>query len=293
LAKHDEIRGFIRGISDEEFEIFLKLAFTLNGFIFDNKRRSVINPNDFLLTLVRYEKRGILLRKEKKISYVAYIDRKQQEYSIKWINDFMNRSNSYDTYLQSFEKIFVMNMNKIKKIDLPKELKRKIKFINGKKFFDFCYNVPAENIAFLERLYPNESQMWDNKKPEEQKEFCEHVGIDYIRYARLWKYPIGLQSKLIFSLQNGTGKKKSQKQEEKEERYSYSSSSDLKKYYDILGAKEDDSPSEIKKKFREEIKFFHPDKFESKSPEDKDTAKKKAQKINVAYEELKKAGKAD
>jgi len=79
----------------------------------------------------------------------------------------------------------------------------------------------------------------------------------------------------------------------KEETISDSDISDLKKYYQILDLAENASSTEIKNSFREGIKFYHPDKFESKSPEDKERAKKKAEKINVAYEELQKAGKVD
>jgi len=292
LAKYDEIKGFIRGISHEEFEIFLKLGFTKSGFTIDKKRRDVISAKDFLLIISRNEKRGFFQRQQN-ISYVAYIDRIQIEYSIEWIKNFMISSNSYDTYLQSYEKIFVMNMNKIKKINLPKDLKRRIQFITGNKFFDFFYNTSDENISFLEPLYPHESQIWDKKKPEQQREFCEQVGVDYIEYARLWKYPLGQQSKLIVSLQNNNGKRQSQKQEEKKESYYYSSSSDLKKYYDVLEIPEDASSTKIKNAFRELIKFYHPDKFENRPPEDIEKAKRKAEKINEAHEELKKAGKVD
>jgi len=84
-----------------------------------------------------------------------------------------------------------------------------------------------------------------------------------------------------------------QDKRKKEETISDSDLSDLKKYYQILDLAENASSTEIKNSFREGIKFYHPDKFESKSPEDKERAKKKAEKINVAYEELQKAGKVN
>jgi len=296
MGKYDEIKGFIRGISDEEFEILLNLGFTKIGFKVEKIRRSIQVTNDFLLDLTRTEKR--FLRGEKKFVYVAYVDRKQHEYSNEWVSNFWLRANTYDTYQRTIKKIFIMDMNKIPKIKLRKDLKRNINFKIGNKFFDFLFTAPPENVSFLESLYRDESQIWDKKTPEQQKDFCEKVGADYTRYARLWKYPIDQQSKLIFSLRNGTGRKEKQEQKRREEQQRREeqrtySDSDLKKYYDILDLPETASSEEIKFAYRESIKFYHTDKFENKPPEDKARAERHAKKINDAYDELKKAGKVN
>jgi len=290
MGKYDEIKGFIRGISDKEFEILLNLGFTKIGFKVEKIRRSIQVTNDFLLDLTRLESR--FFRGKKKFVYVAYIDRKQHEYSTKWLSDFWLRANTYDVDLRTDKKILIMNMNKVPKIDVRKDLKRNVRFITGNKFFDFLFTAPPENVSFLESLYIDESEIWDKKTPEQQKDFCEKVGVDYIRYARLWKYSINQQSKLIFSLQNDTEGKQKQDQKRREEKRTYSDS-DLKKYYDILNLPETASSEKIKNAYREWIKLLHPDKFENKPTEDKERAMELAKKMTVAYDELKKAGKVD
>ena len=63
------------------------------------------------------------------------------------------------------------------------------------------------------------------------------------------------------------------------------SSDDLKQYYDILESKETDSPEEIKAKFRELIKFYHPDYFQN-NPEKMAFAEKKTKELNNAFDKL-------
>ena len=65
MGKYEEKRGFIRGISDEEFDILLKLAFTRNRFQIEKIKRDVMIANDFLITLTRIEKKGLFRRKKK------------------------------------------------------------------------------------------------------------------------------------------------------------------------------------------------------------------------------------
>ena len=60
----------------------------------------------------------------------------------------------------------------------------------------------------------------------------------------------------------------------------------VKKYYEILEISETATPEEIKKSYRKLALKWHPDKWMSKSPEEKETANKKIQEINKAYEIL-------
>ena len=73
--------------------------------------------------------------------------------------------------------------------------------------------------------------------------------------------------------------------QEKKEDDSKTSSDDLKQYYDILESKETDSPEEIKAKFRELIKFYHPDNFQN-NPKKRAFAGKKTKEINNAYDKI-------
>jgi uncharacterized membrane protein len=82
-------------------------------------------------------------------------------------------------------------------------------------------------------------------------------------------------------------------EEQRQEDRNDKPNSTLRTFYDILEVNETATSSEIKKAYREWIKFYHPDKFESKSPEDKERAMAKAKKITEAYEKLKKSGKID
>ena len=64
----------------------------------------------------------------------------------------------------------------------------------------------------------------------------------------------------------------------------------LKRYYDLLGATKNDSLETIKKKYREIIQNYHPDKIQGKGlPKDFiDFANKKLSDFNIAYNEIKK-----
>lgn len=304
MAKYDEVKGFTSGISDEEFEVLLRLSFTLNGFCVEKIKRSTLVTNDFVLGLSRVEKR--FLRGEKKYNYVAYVDRKKHEFSDKWMSDFWIKVNSnaiplYSRFNREIEKIFILSIEKIKKKEIKKDLRQNIQFFDGNKFFDFLFNISQENVPLISNLYPTENKTWDELSQNQQKSFCENINVEYVEFERLWKYPIGQQSKIIVSMQT-TGKngrkrtpneEQDQKREQRKEYRSDQSNSILQKFYDILEIDENATASQIKKAYKELIKFYHPDKFETKSVEDKKRALSKAKKITEAYEELQKAGKVD
>ena len=67
------------------------------------------------------------------------------------------------------------------------------------------------------------------------------------------------------------------------------SKDDLKRCFAVLDSKETDSPEEIKAKFRELIKFYHPDNFQN-NPEKRAFAEKKTKEINNAYDKLHERG---
>lgn len=58
--------------------------------------------------------------------------------------------------------------------------------------------------------------------------------------------------------------------------------------YEDLGLSESATDSEIKKAYRALAKKYHPDKFQNASEEDKQASKEKFQKIQLAYERIKK-----
>lgn len=66
----------------------------------------------------------------------------------------------------------------------------------------------------------------------------------------------------------------------------YSQSSDYE--YETLGLSESASEDEIKKAYRNLAKKYHPDRLQNASNEDKRVAKEKFQKIQTAYEKIKK-----
>ena len=67
------------------------------------------------------------------------------------------------------------------------------------------------------------------------------------------------------------------------------SKDDLKQCFAVLDSKETDSPEEIKAKFRELIKFYHPDNFQN-NPEKRAFAEKKTKELNNAYDKLHERG---
>ena len=68
-----------------------------------------------------------------------------------------------------------------------------------------------------------------------------------------------------------------------------SSKDHLKKSYDLLGVKESDSLEEIKNKYRNIVRDYHPDKIQGKGlpKEFIDFANKKLTDFNQAYNEIK------
>lgn len=77
-------------------------------------------------------------------------------------------------------------------------------------------------------------------------------------------------------------------QQQKRETYSstYSKNSDYE--YEILGVSENATDDQIKKAYRNLAKKYHPDRLQNATKQDKRVAKEKFQKIQSAYEKIKK-----
>jgi hypothetical protein len=65
-----------------------------------------------------------------------------------------------------------------------------------------------------------------------------------------------------------------------------SSNNELNKYYELLELDQSATPTQIKEKYRQLIKFYHPDNFQT-YPEKLEFAEKKTKEITEAYENLK------
>ena len=62
----------------------------------------------------------------------------------------------------------------------------------------------------------------------------------------------------------------------------------IKDYYEILGVNKDASEAKIKTCYRDLAKKYHPDKVSYLGEDFQQAAKDKFQKVNEAYEEIKK-----
>jgi len=312
--KFNEFEGYIKAISNEEFEILLKLAFTLKEFQIDNIRKNFRVDNDFVFDLSRVETRGIL-RKEKIIKYIAYVDRKPSKYGTSWISDFIQDKG---TNLDEIEKILLMNTNKIQKIKIDKLNKKKFKFLIHKNCINYLFRMDDnKNFGLLEKLYPHENLKWNQKSSEEKRKFCDQINVPFREFDQLWKYPLSAQSKLIHALSN-TKESKQQENYAEEQRYSkqnYSKQNyskqrqsepqdpeerlrqerleqdiadfNWRRFFGILDISENSTGSEIKAAYRVAMKTSHTDKFENTPAEDKEKARAKTSHLTAGMKLLK------
>jgi len=250
----DEQIAYLHVVSKEEFEIMVKLGLGAKEFQIKNVRKSSQIVNDLVFDLYRIEKKG-LIPKEKKLRYIVYIDRKLNMYDTSWIINFVQNNG---INLNDVEKIFVMNINKISKVSLDKDWssEKKIKFLFQKKCFNFLFRlVKKDTMQLLESLYSNENSIWDNKTAEEQRIFCNSLGIKFVKYRPLWKYPFADQAKLILNLNT---RKENQKQSyDKEPHRSEKLKMD---YYELLAVGRNATSDDIQKSYRKLALLYHPDK---------------------------------
>lgn len=256
----DEQIAYLYGISDEEFEIMVQLGLAVKDFKIKNIQKSSQAVNDLVFDLYKIEKRG-LIPKEKKIRYIVYIDRKPNQYDTSWISSFVQNNG---INLNDVEKIFVMNINKIPKVSLDKNLsyEKKFKFLFQKKCLTFLFRfTKSETKQLLEPLYPYENSIWDNKTSIAQREFCTSLGIKFVKYRPLWKYQFGDQAKLILNLR--TNKEKKDKQGYENQSYNNDPMNSKKwkmDYYEILAVGKNATSKDIQKSYRKLVLLYHPDK---------------------------------
>ncbi len=73
-----------------------------------------------------------------------------------------------------------------------------------------------------------------------------------------------------------------------QQRYDYTYSKDSDYSYEVLGLSEKATADDIKKAYRKLVKKYHPDRLQNASKDDLQVAKEKFQKIQAAYETIKK-----
>lgn len=288
--KYEQLQGLLKGISDEEFLILLKLGFMRKGLSISKIRRKIISSNDIVLTLTG---KNMDSANNEKSSYVAYVDRSPNEYDTIWIDQFLRKANESESYFGHCNQILIMNINEnLIKYELPKkstgQVRDRVELFLGKNFFKYFFKDSLENNTVLEKLFPHENVLWDRKSQNEQSNYCEQINVDYIQYNRLWKYPLYHQCRLIFAL-SGVENKSKQQESRTNEQNSFVNEDefDWKRFYGILDIPENSTVSEIKVAYRENMKFYHPDKFETRSPEDKEKAMKKAKHLTEGWNLLK------
>lgn len=256
----DQEIAYLHGISNEEFEIMVKLGLGAKELQIKNIRKNSQVPNDLVFDLFRIEKKGII-PKEKKLRYIVYVDRKPNDYDMSWVINFVQNNG---ITLNDVEKVFVLNLNKIPTIQLGSEpeYEKKFKFLFQKKCFDFLFRfAKKDNMQLLEALYPKENSRWENKNPEEQRNFCNSLGVKFVKYRPLWKYLFADQAKLILNLQT----RKENKQEQEYEKQDYTNESCYSEglkmdYYEILAVGKNATSEDIQKSYRKLVLLYHPDK---------------------------------
>lgn len=159
-----------------------------------------------------------------------------------------------------------------------------------------CIKMDVSNHKFNCVLYSNRAAVWLKKK-EWQKAYNDaSIGVDldpdYIKvYGRRIQALYGLDrydeavgdAEKALKLDPSSNDLKRQLQEAKLEL----KKSKRKNYYKILGVEKDATEKEIKKGFRKMAMKWHPDRFATKSDEEKKSAEIKFKEIGEAYEVLK------
>ncbi len=294
---YEKLQGLLTGISDEEFEILLKLSFWGRGLKIYEERRKIMSSNDLVLSLMEYDEDDA--NYDPNYIYVAHIDRTKNEYSTTWIDKFLQIANTSKSHFGHCKEIFILNINENSiKYELPKKSDTKqtrdiVQLFLGKKFIKFIFRDKLENRVVFQKLYPHENQMWDAKSQDEQSNFCEQNKVEYIQYNRLWKYPLHHQCMLIFALNNLENKTSQQKNtsshDANDDNSEDQSEMSLEKAFKILALDSTSTPEEIKKSFKSLSLKWHSDK-QSLNSKRHQLAEDIMKEINIAYQYLKSEG---
>jgi len=295
--KTEKLQGILKGISDDEFLIFLKLGFMKKGLSISKIRRKIISANDIVLTLTG---KNIDFSDNVESLYVAYVDRTPNEYSTTWIDDFLIKANESESHFGHCKQILIMNTTKnLIDYKMPKKSntannRNQVKLFLGKKFIDYFFKGSHNSFMELKKLYPNENELWDKKSQDEQSDYCEQINIDYIQYHRLWKYPLFDQCRLIFALGN-TGKESKQEKNTSsndayENDFGDQSEMSLDHAFKILGLDATATSEEIKKSFKSLSLKWHHDRQPLNSKRQQ-LAVDIMKEINNAYQYLESEGK--